>query len=160
MQERRRRRLPRTAQSSQRPRQLQLRVGDGVHGLAWPPRAAARWLGGAVHSDLQLPPHLQILPLFFSFLLLLLFSGSWWMRRTWMRSTPGGGGRKGAPADGFIGGGALGFGCRRMVGMRRGRPWRPSTRARMAEGGGHGASALHSTRPHWVTPAREKGEEE
>jgi hypothetical protein len=67
---------------------------------------------------------------------------------------------EGAPADGFIGGGALGFGRRRMVEVRRGRTWRPSTRAKTEEGGGHGASALRSARPHRVTPAREKGEEE
>jgi hypothetical protein len=77
-----------------------------------------------------------------------------------MRSTSGGGEKKRVPADGFIGVSALGFGCRRMVGMRRGRAWRPSTRARMAKGGGHGASALRSARPHQVTLAREKGEEE
>jgi hypothetical protein len=82
MQERRRRRLPWMTQSSQHPRQLLLRVGGGVHGSAWPPRAAARRLGGAVYSDLQLPPRLRILPLFFSFLPLL--SDSWWWRRIWM----------------------------------------------------------------------------
>jgi hypothetical protein len=102
MQERRRRRLPRTAQSSQRPRQLQLRVGDGVHGSAWPPRVAAWWLGGTVHSDLQPPPRLRILPLFFSFLLLL--SVSWWWRRIWM-------GIREATGDWALIGGRLGFGA-------------------------------------------------
>jgi hypothetical protein len=90
------------AQSSQRPRQLQLRVGDGVHGSAWPPRAAARRLGGVVHSDPQLPHRLRILPLFFSFLLLL--SVSWWWRRIWMGS--------GRPAgDWALIGDRLGFGA-------------------------------------------------
>jgi hypothetical protein len=53
VQERRRHRFPRTVQSPPRPRQLQLRVGDDVHGSAWPSRAATRRLG---RRGAQRPP--------------------------------------------------------------------------------------------------------
>jgi hypothetical protein len=44
-----------------RPQQLQLRVGDGVHGLVWPPRAVARRLldgasGAGSKGRLRAPP--------------------------------------------------------------------------------------------------------